>query len=175
MESFTPKEILSEFDVFLHDQGLKFDGVLVGGAAVTLAGYRDRMTADIDLLTPIPDAVKAASREFAKLKVLSDNWFNNRVVNLRDSIPFGWQTDLDLVFEGRALKLSAVSRLNLIKMKMFAYCDRQIDYEDLEAMKPTSEEFKAGELWILGKLKGRERNAAVIVLDALEKRLGLTI
>ena len=148
----------------------------MGGAAITLAGYRDRMTADIDLLTPIPDAVKEASREFAKLKGLSDNWFNNRVVNLRESIPFGWQADLDLVFDGRSLRLSAVSRLNLIKMKMFAYCDRQIDYEDLDAMKPTREEFKESERWILSKLsklKRRERAAAVIVLDALEKRLSI--
>ena len=140
---------------------------------MTLGGYRDRMTADIDLLTPIPDPIKAASWEFAKLKGLSDDWFNNRVVNLRDSIPWGWQSDLQLVFEGQALKLSAVSRHNLIKMKMLAYCDRQIDYEDLEAMKPTTEEFKSGEQWIIGKLKDRERAAAVVVLSALAKRLSI--
>ena len=49
LENFTPKEILAEFDAFLNTQGLKFDGVLVGGAAITLAGYRDRMTADMSV------------------------------------------------------------------------------------------------------------------------------
>ena len=131
------------------------------------------MTADIDLLTPIPEAIEVASREFAKFKGLSENWFNNQVVNLRDSIPWGWQSDLRLVFEGQALKLSSISRHNLIKMKMFAYCDRQIDYEDLEAMKPATGEFKSAEEWILSKLKGRERAAAVVVLSALAKRLNI--
>ena len=40
-------------------------------------------------------------------------------------------------------------------------------------MKPTIEEFKDGEQWILGKLKESERRKVVIVLNALAKLLGI--
>ena len=80
---FHPIDVLNRFDELLREKGLEFkNGIVIGGAAISILYREERFTQDIDLLTPIPQLIKKASREFASKEQLADDWFNNRVVNL---------------------------------------------------------------------------------------------
>jgi len=90
-----PTETLSAFDVFLAQRGLRFEGVIIGGAALALLGVTTRQTRDCDVLDPLlPDAIVGASREFAREQRaagldLTDGWLNNGPRSLTDVLPSG--------------------------------------------------------------------------------------
>ncbi len=45
-----PIETIEAFDLFLRDRGLRFDGVVIGGTALSLLGIVSRPTKDVDIL-----------------------------------------------------------------------------------------------------------------------------
>ena len=54
---------IEAFDLFLRDRGLRFDAVVIGGAALSLLGVVSRPTKDIDILVPeIPQEIHIAAR-----------------------------------------------------------------------------------------------------------------
>src|SRR5205807_5656978 len=60
------RETLSAFDRHLLERGLRFEGIVVGGAALNLLGVIWRATKDCDILhPPLPEAIQAAARAFA--------------------------------------------------------------------------------------------------------------
>ena len=99
-----PRETLEAFDAFLSGRGLRFEGVVIGGAALSLLGVISRETKDFDILSPPLGAeVLQASRDFAKEArrgggVLLDEWLNNGPATLASDLPDGWQARLQLVF-----------------------------------------------------------------------------
>ena len=162
MEEFYPQKIFEKFDLFLAEQGLSFkDGVVIGGAAIAMVYGGQRLTRDVDLLTPIPDVIKRASIEFATKEGLSQNWLNNRVVNLDSCKPFGWGKDLLPIYLGKNLSLFTVSRQNLLQIKLFSYCDRPeglaIDFPDIVLMKPTKDELAKAAEWIMDQIRKEKR------------------
>ncbi|TWW08691.1 hypothetical protein E3A20_21800 [Planctomyces bekefii] len=179
---FHPIEVLRRFDELLQSKGLEFkDGVVIGGTAISLLYRHERFTQDVDLLTPIPPLVKAASREFAAKEGLAEDWLNNRVVNLDNCKPMGWGKDLVPLFEGVSLSLYSVSRINLLRIKLFAACDRAegmaIDLPDVKSMNPTRVEVGDATQWVRGELSRqrrsmRENQQFLQILDAIEKLLG---
>ena len=149
-----PETVIAEFDRFLKDRGLSFQGVIIGGTALALMGVISRETQDCDVLDPeIPQTINIAAKEFASMQKkngvdLKDNWLNNGPESLRKHLPKGWLSRCVTVFSGKALSLLTLGREDLLKTKFFAYCDRNRDLEDCLALKPTKEEFKAAIEWV---------------------------
>jgi len=165
-EMFLPREILKKFDHFLGEQHLKFEGIIIGGAAIGLLHREARWTRDFDLLTPIPEGVKKAAKDFALIEELDANWLNNRVVNLESCKPMGWGKDTILVFQGDNITLSTLSRMNLLRTKVFAFCDRSegiaIDLPDIESMAPSMEELDEVFHWTFLELRRQKSSKGEI-------------
>lgn len=142
-----------KFDEFLSEKGLSFEGVIIGGAALLVLEISDRQTKDVDCLYPeIPPEIKKASEDFAKQfssMMIENDWFNNGPSSLTQSLPAGWDKRLRLLFNGKCLKLETLGREDLLKTKLFAYCDRtDPDFGDLLKMKPTHQEIVNSTEWV---------------------------
>ena len=149
-----PEVTIREFDLFLAKRGLLFQGVVIGAAALALLGVISRETRDCDVLDPeIPESLKQAAREFAIEKVksgalLKEDWLNNGPERLRKDLPSGWLQRCVPLFSGKALTLLTLARSDLLKTKLFAFCDRQQDLEDCLAMRPTKSELLECVEWV---------------------------
>jgi hypothetical protein len=139
-------EILKLFDQHLATRKLRFDAVVIGGAALNLLGVVSRLTKDCDILTPeIPKEIGEASHDFA-LQVrasggtLQDDWLNNGPASLKNQLLSGWEGRLQTVFTGQATRLRSLGREDLLCAKVFALCDRGIDLGDCVALAPSEAE-----------------------------------
>jgi len=147
-------KVIAAFDDFLHQKGLKFEGVVIGGVALLLIHVINRATNDVDILSPeIPEEIKKASIEFAKknpnLSLNPKEWFNNGPYSLKRDLPQGWRDRVQKVFKGKSLTLYTLGRMELLKAKLYAACDRDIDFDDCIALKPTFEELDSCLDWVL--------------------------
>lgn len=178
---FQPIEVLRRFDALLKERGLEFkEAVVIGGAAISILYRGERRTQDIDVLTPIPEPVKEASREFAAMEGLANDWFNNRVVNLAACKPWGWGVNLMSLYEGEHLTLYSPSRENLLRIKLYSACDRPegiaIDVPDIIIMKPTAEELSQACDWVRREqsrqtASKKERRLFAETLDVITKSI----
>lgn len=150
-----PKEMLVRFDGFLAEHGIRFEAVVIGGAALALLGVISRETQDRDVLDPaIPDEVAQAAREFSRRlraagEDLREDGLNNGPETLKKVLPPGWLLRLDNLFTGRALNLHTLGRPDLLKSKVFAYCDRGQDLKDCLSLKPTEQELGEALPWLV--------------------------
>jgi hypothetical protein len=148
------KKLVKDFDSYLYNKGLVFEAVVIGGAALNLLGVVSRFTRDCDVLDPkIPDEILAASQSFAeKIRgnggLLRDDWFNNGPTSLKKNLPKTWQANLQSLYQGKALTLHTLSREDLLKSKLFAFCDRGTDRDDCIKLNPTREELIHALPWI---------------------------
>jgi len=149
-----PTDILSQFDRFLAERGLALEAIVIGGAALALLGVISRQTRDCDVLYPqLPDAIKEAASEFATQvrqqgDVLADDWLNNGPSLLADVLPEGWRDRIQIAFSGRVLQLSSLGRMDLLRSKLFALCDRGTDLPDCVALAPTPDEIAVILPWL---------------------------
>lgn len=148
--------ILKEFDRFLGEKRLKYSGIVIGATALKLMGVINRFTKDVDCLTPlISEEIKQASKKFAKqisskLDVpLSENWFNNGPDSLVRDLPPDWEKRVAALYTGKNLILHTLGRSDLLKSKLFAFCDRQQDLQDCMAMKPDLAELQDSFDWLI--------------------------
>jgi hypothetical protein len=153
-EEFNLKEAIERFDLYLLDKELEFEAIIIGGAALRIMDVIIRHTKDVDFLDPdIPENIKLASEEFAlmnpDLKLDPKNWMNNGPKSLVRDLPEDWRNDLQIIFQGKTLKLWTLGRINLLRTKLYAYADRDIDYQDCMALKPTLEELEECKEWVL--------------------------
>jgi len=164
------KTVLIAFDQYLASEGLSFEAVIIGGAALILMEVVDRQTKDVDCLDPVIDArIKQASIEFAKKNPklrLQENWLNNGPASLKRELPSDWSTRLQEIYRGKALTLTTLGRIDLLRSKLYAYCDRQTDLDDCVALEPTLEELLECYPWV------KERDASPLwpdhVLESFE-------
>lgn len=146
---FDPKEIIPKFDEFLTLKRLRFEGVAIGGAALVVLDIIQRSTRDVDLLeVEIPEPISKAAIQFASLHGLSEQWFNAGPADLLMNLPSNWKTDLQLLYSGKSLTLRTLSRINIIRTKFWAMCDRMRDVDDLIAISPSDDEIKIAVQWV---------------------------
>jgi hypothetical protein len=150
-----PREIVISFDVYLAERGLRFEAIVIGGSALNLLGVISRPTKDCDILHPaIPPEIAGAAVAFARdLRdktgaFLQDDWLNNGPASLVPALQTGWESRLQEVFSGSAIKFHTLGRNELIAAKLFALCDRGIDLADCLALAPTAHELQALEPWL---------------------------
>lgn len=146
------RDVIQSFDLFLSARNLRFDAVVIGGAALIIMDVVSRKTKDVDCLDPeIPEDIKKASIEFSELHKefrLSEEWLNNGPIDLKRVLPTDWQLRLVNLFEGKAIHFKTLGRSDLINSKLFACVDRGIDFEDCVGLKITLAEFKESYDWI---------------------------
>ena len=174
-----PKAIISRFDEFLSERKLSFEAVVIGGAALSLLGIVSRTTRDCDILDPLlPVEIKVASQEFALAirqsgDVLQDNWLNHEPSSLSSLLPPEWRHEVRTVFEGKAIILYSLGRLDLLRTKLCALCDRGTDLNDCIALKPTIQEIEAVLPWVQQQDTNPDwPNHVASVLADLGARLG---
>ena len=142
------------FDNYLEELNLQFEAIIIGGAALNIMDVISRQTKDVDFLDPdIPLEIKQASEDFAKknpdLNLDPKNWFNNGPQSLIRDLPKDWRSDLQEIYKGKALHLWTLGRLNLLRSKLYAYADREQDYNDCMALNPTLSELDECKEWVL--------------------------
>ncbi len=146
---FDPLKIVQEFDKFLGEKSIEFSAVVIGGSALALLGIVRRGTRDVDLLdTSIPEDVKAAASDFAKLHGIAETWLNSGPASLARDLPSDWKARVQPLFTGKNLELWTLDRIDLIRSKLWAMCDRMRDLEDLVALAPTEDELTQAVNWI---------------------------
>jgi hypothetical protein len=149
------KAVIEQFDLYLDERGLVFEATIIGGAALIVLGIINRATKDLDCLDPsIPDEIKQAAKDFSKPAGLDPDWLNNGQEALKDDLPGAWRDRLQPLYIGSALKLYTLGRIDLLRSKLFAYCDRQQDFNDCIALNPSIEELDE----IIPWLKERDSN-----------------
>lgn len=118
--------------------------LLVGGAAGMLTGLLPsaRTTADCVVMAYLPEdamaAVEMAAEQVSKELGLAPTWLNSNVQIRRDALPHGWLTRRLWIGTWGQLRVFAVSRIDLIAMKVLA--GRAQDLEDIRSMKPRSDD-----------------------------------
>ena len=145
------KEVLEEYDKFLKRKGLHLEAIVIGGTALNLLGYIARPTRDVDIIAPqLSTKQRQSSREFARtIPGLWEEWLNNGPMSLIDILPLGWENRLQPSFQGEALILQTLGRADLLKTKLFAYCDRGTDLADCVAMSPSPTELEHALDWVI--------------------------
>lgn len=143
-------KLIKLFDLYLHERKLTFRAVVIGGAALNLLGVVSRETKDCDILDPkIPDDILQAALSFKKsYKDLDSKWLNNGPDSLKKHLPQGWENKLQPLFSGKAITFHTLSRSDLLKVKLYAYCDRETDFDDCIALKPTQVELLVSLSWV---------------------------
>lgn len=152
--------------------------LLVGGAAGMLTGLlsRDRVTTDCDVMVVVPE--EATIRlELAAVTVgaelgLSPSWLNSEVQIRVDALPDGWRERRVSVGTFGPVRVYAVSRPDLIAMKVLAGRDQ--DIEDVLAMRPRSDDVEFVLRYLDALSRGgsspRQIEEARRLLDVLEVR-----
>lgn len=122
-----------------------------GGGALVLQKLISRDTSDLDVVAPaINEQVRQLVKQVAIELRLSEYWLNSHADSLTKDLPKGWDTDLVLVFNGMRLKIFSLSRMNIIRSKFWASCDREEDdMDDLVKLKPSMQELQDSVNWTL--------------------------
>lgn len=174
-----PAEIIPQFDAFLAERGLALEGIAAGGTALALLGVISRETRDCDLIEPeLSAGVREAAIALAsglrdQGKILRDDWLNNGPASLAPLLPEGWRQRLQLIHQGKAIRLWALGRPELLLSKLFALCDRGLDLPDCLALQPSATELARAEIWIEAQDLNPEWPAHVrAALQNLGRRLG---
>jgi hypothetical protein len=146
--------LIEEFDKFLKERGLSFQCIVAGAASLILLDIIDRGTKDCDVLDPkIPEDIKRASVDFASMKNnqgydLPEDWLNNGPESLMEVLPASWRKHTRLIYDGEVIQLYTLSRLDLLRSKLFGLCDRGTDLEDCISLSPSDEELNAVIDWV---------------------------
>lgn len=172
------KEILEDFDEYLTQRKLKFEGIIVGGAALLIMDVVKRVTRDADILDPcIPENIKMASEDFAetyKKEDLDFNWFNDSAYAFSHSLPSGWRMRTEEIFKGKSLTFQTLGREDFLKTKVYAYCNRGADLDDLISLEITDEEIENSIPWVKERMPENLFGDQVEVsIETLRDELGI--
>jgi len=140
--------------------------VVCGGSALNILGFVSRTTKDVDVVAfierslegnvdfkkakPFPpelvDAMKKVARDFD----LPEDWLNSGPASALDlGLPEGLIERVETKRYGESLTIHFLGRYDQIHFKLYAAADQGIGkhYDDLLALKPTSEELEKAARW----------------------------
>lgn len=130
------------------EPGIRVDLLLVGGVAGMLAGELEpaRTTIDCDVIAVRPDhrweAVLRAAGHIADEFELAETWLNQDSRMYAWMLPLGWDKRAERVVQQKGVTVRRVSRIDLICLKVMGTPHRPVDREDLQQLKPTTEELE---------------------------------
>jgi hypothetical protein len=150
LDSQNWRTVMAALDQELFDLGLRRELIVCGGGALLVLEIINRATRDLDILLPMIDPLlnEAAERVAQKLK-LAPHWLNNGPSSLVPDLPSDWQSRLELIYRGKALVLKGLGRDEMLLTKIYAFCDREEDWQDLKKLKPTLTEIEQCHAWVL--------------------------
>lgn len=165
-------DVIEMFDEFLNKEDFVFTGVIIGGAALNILKVTTRLTRDIDFLSPsLDEEILVLADKFRQLN-LHEEWVNNGPIKLQDDLPKGWNSRLVKIFNGNALTLQTLGKLDLLKTKLYAYCDRDIDLQDCIDLAPTISELDGCVDWLVSRDANEHWPRRVTAqIDYLKERL----
>ena len=171
-------ETIGLFDEHLKSEGLTFEAVVIGGAALNVLAIVERQTRDIDCMDPKISSEILESAERFRIKnpdlQLAKDWLNHQSELLTLELEQGWRDRTVDLYLGKAITFKTVCRSDFINLKLLAYCYRDTDYKDCIALKPTKDELKKSFEWLLDKDGNPDWvNNVRDHLTKLEKALGL--
>jgi hypothetical protein len=161
--------------------------IAVGGAVMSLLGFVERTTSDLDVIArtegggstavpippdPLPEALRRAAATVARDFNLLPDWLNTEIAaQWRTGLPPGLAGDITWHHYGGSAKapesglhLGLVGRSTLITLKLFAAVDqgpRSVHFQDLLALRPTAGELEAAAAWVRTQDEGPEFAALV--------------
>jgi len=137
-------------DQVLLDRKMSRDLIVCGGTALLVLDVIERETRDVDVVSPEVDQdLKDASIEVAKKLSLPHDWINDGPKDLAKDLLVGWKSRIEPLFQGKALTLYVLGRMDLMATKIYAFCDREDDYQDVIKMKPTPQELDEIYPWVM--------------------------
>lgn len=121
--------------------------LILGGAvaAITVADLpAGRLTHDCDVVVSEPDerwdTVLQAAREVAEQRGLPAGWLNRDARNDVHLLPSGWRGRCEWVGQFGPMAVLAISRRDLMAMKLMGAAVRPQDLEDIVTMRPSAED-----------------------------------
>lgn len=142
--------VLIRLDEELTKSGERRSLIICGGGALIVMKIIERRTRDVDVVAPeIDPLLNALAAQVGREFGLSENWLNNGPASLVRDLSAGWQQRTVPVFAGKALELRALGRHDLLATKLYAFCDREDDFDDVLRLKPTKDELDSLFPWVL--------------------------
>ncbi|MCC6812238.1 MAG: hypothetical protein IT381_32755 [Deltaproteobacteria bacterium] len=157
----TLHQLLDQLGGLLAERETPVEVVAIGGGGLLLLGYIKRPTRDLDLVAvidggglrradPMPDVLRAAIDDVARLNGLDSHWMNAAPSSLVDlGLPSGFMSRAIRRQHG-ALVLHLASREDQIAFKLYAAVDQGPDSKhvaDLNALAPTGAELLVSARW----------------------------
>jgi Nucleotidyltransferase of unknown function (DUF6036) len=162
-------EALQKVGELLASENESYAIVVVGGAAMNLLGFVERVTTDVDILAfahttggepaeleeapkPMPAPLVRAARTVARDLGLETDWLNTGPA-------LQWQSGFPPGLAQRvrwrryaALHVGLVDRRDLIFLKLYAAADAKgpesVHYQDLVALMPNPDDLQAAKDWV---------------------------
>ncbi len=152
--AMNPKLVIRDFDKYLEDNGESFSAIVIGATALSILGVVNRQTQDVDVLDPrIPESIRKLAVDFVTFQArkgisLEPNWLNNGPQLVTEILDPGWKSRLQILYQGKALTLQTLGRVDFLGTKLDAMCQRGDDFDDIVRMKPTKEELEKAVIWV---------------------------
>ncbi len=161
-------EALSALGEQLHAAGASAGLLVVGGAALGIAGWVHRTTGDVDVIAQfdpedrtnlrrvddLPEALRRAASRVARDLGLPRDWLNAEIAAQWDQgLPDSILEEVDWRVYG-PLVVGFVGRQTLISLKLHAAVDQgpdSVHYQDLLGLSPSDEELNRARRWVLGQ------------------------
>ncbi len=136
-------DALDLLQVHLRNLDIKREMIICGGASLVLKGVTSRVTQDIDVIAPeIDEELKKIALIISEKEGFSPEWLNNGPSSLIKDLSKGWEERIELVYQGSHLKVFSLGFDDLLFSKVFAYCDRQEDFDDIISLNPLKKNFR---------------------------------
>jgi len=143
MEQLDIKNIFKLLDKYLLDANEERSLIICGGASLILKGILNRATEDVDVLLPrIDKKLKDISIRISKQLNIGENWINGGAAQYSFCLLQGWENRTENIYNGKALKVSSIARIDQLSMKFYAVFDRPRDLDDLKSLKPQKSEIE---------------------------------
>ena len=151
-------KLFYKIDNLLKKKGERRTFIIFGSSALMLQGLcpENRITMDIDLIEPKMDTtIQNISAEIGEQLGMDIQWLNSAGSIFAHHFPALWKSRTQQIFKGTALTVKTLSRKDLIAVKFYAYCERnlRIDKDDLILLKPSQKELSFAKDWLVSLKK----------------------